>query len=88
MMEKFHHTLPDGFELVLPRFENVSIGTIRKTRKLSGLDQTFTLLESVMTDEQLEHLDELDKTQFNDLMMAWKDGSDIDLGESTASSTS
>ncbi|QHF24100.1 hypothetical protein GTU73_08805 [Rathayibacter sp. VKM Ac-2804] len=88
MMEKFHYTLADGFELVVPRFENIPIGALRAARKLQPLDQVFTLLEGVLTEEQLEHLDVLDRNGFNDFMRAWKGGSEIDLGESSASSIS
>lgn len=87
-LEKFHHTLPDGYEIVAPRFENIPMGAIRKSRKLAAVDQTFTLLEGILTEEQLEHLDTLDRHQFNDFMRAWKGDSEIELGESSASSTS
>lgn len=89
MMEKFHHTLPDGHEIVLPRFENVPMGVIRKTRKLGQADQVFTLLELLLPEEEIEgHLDNLDRDQFNELMTAWKGASELGLGESTASSSS
>lgn len=88
MMEKFHHTLPDGHELALPRFENVPVGVIRKTRRLDQADQVFTILEEIMTPADLEHLDKLDRTEFNDLVKAWREGSAIQPGESSASSNS
>lgn len=88
MLEKFHYQLPDGHELVLPKFENVPMGHIRKTRKLPPTDQVFTLLELLVPEEDLEHLDSLDRTGFQDFMNAWREKSDIDLGESSASTTS
>lgn len=88
MMEKFHHTLPDGHELVLPRFENVPVGVIRKTRRLDQADQVFTILEEIMTPTDLEHVDTLDRAEFNELVKAWREGSSIQPGESSASSNS
>jgi hypothetical protein len=88
MMEKFHHTLPDGYEIVLPHFNNIKLGIIRATRKLPQADQMFTLLESICTEEDLEHLDDLDRGQFNEFSVAWRDASGVGLGESSASSTS
>ncbi|PRB14464.1 hypothetical protein [Microbacterium sp. MYb62] len=88
MMEKFHHTLPDGHELVLPRFENVPVGVIRKARRLDQADQVFTILEEIMSPADLEHVDKLDRSEFNVVVRAWREGSSIEPGESSASSTS
>lgn len=85
MMEKFRHTLPDGHVIVLPRFENVPVGVIRKTRKLAPVDQAFTILENLLSEEDLEHVDKLDREQFNALSQEWRDSSEIGLGESSAS---
>lgn len=88
MLEKFRHTLPDGHVLVLPRFENVPVGVIRKTRRLEQADQVFTILEEIMTPEDLEHVDKLDRSEFNEVVKAWRAGSSVDVGESSASSIS
>jgi len=87
-MEKFHHTLPDGHELVLPKMENVPLGVIRKTRRLERTDQIFTLLEELLPEADLEHVDKLDRGGFEALMTAWKGASTVDLGEAGASSIS
>lgn len=87
MLEKFHHTLPDGHELELPRFENVPVGIIRKTRRLAEVDQVFTILEDLIKPEDLEHVDKLDRAEFNVFVKAWRAGSTVSLGESSASST-
>lgn len=87
-LEKFHHTAPTGFEFVLPRFENIPMRVIRDTYKLEGAEQTFTMLERIMTEEQFEQVLELGQKQFNDLMKAWKGQSEIEPGESSASSAS
>ncbi|PPH51198.1 hypothetical protein [Rathayibacter sp. AY1E1] len=87
-LEKFHHTAPSGYEFVLPRFENIPMRVIRDTYKLQGVEQTFTMLEQILTEEQFEQVLDLDQGQFNDLMKAWKGKSEVEPGESTASSTS
>lgn len=85
MMEKFHYTLPDGHKIVLPRMENLGMGVIRKTRKLEQADQVFTMLEMLLPESDLEHMDEMGRNDFNELMKAWKDTSEVALGESSAS---
>lgn len=87
MLEKFHHILPDGYELKLPKFENVPAGVLRKTRRMTDLDQAFSILEELMTEEDLEHVDLLDRNGLNDFLKAWRDGSAVDPGESSASSS-
>lgn len=88
MMEQFHHTLPDGHRITLPRMENVSVGVVRKTRRLAQADQVFTMLEELLPESDLEHVDKLGRAEFDALMKAWKDSSQVDLGESSASSIS
>jgi hypothetical protein len=48
----------------------------------------FTLLEEICTEEDLVHIDDLDRDQFNDFSTAWRDASGVGLGESSGSSTS
>lgn len=84
-LEKFHHTLSDGYEIVLPKFENVKVGIIRRTRRLSQVDQVFTILEELLPEEAFEHLDELDREEFNELAKAWQASSAVTPGESPAS---
>lgn len=88
MMEKFHYTLPDGHEIVLPKLENVPLGVVRKTRRLTQTDQVFTMLEELLPEAELEHVDLLDRAQFEQMFTAWKDASTVELGESSASSIS
>ncbi|MEX1078880.1 MAG: hypothetical protein WED09_07215 [Homoserinimonas sp.] len=87
-MEKFHHTLPDGHPIELPKFENMPLGLVRKTRRMQPADQVFTMLEELLSETDLEHLDKLDKSQFNELTEAWQAGSAVTLGESPASTSS
>ena len=88
MMEKFHHILPDGYELVLPRFENIEVGVVRRIRKLGQIDQIFTLLEHYLDEEALEHFDKLQREDLEGFANAWRAGSSNTLGESSASSAS
>jgi len=87
-LERFHQTLPDGYSLTLPRFEDIPIGLIRRTRHATPTDQVFTLLEALAPADAWEHLDQLNRGAFDTLMKAWKDDSETDLGESTASAIS
>ncbi|MFF2631957.1 hypothetical protein ACFVR6_03650 [Microbacterium sp. NPDC058021] len=84
-MESFHHTLPDGHQITLPRFENVPMGIVRKTRRMTAIDQIFTILEELLSESDLEHIDKLDRAEFNDLSKKWQETSSITPGESTAS---
>lgn len=84
-MEKFHHTLPDGHKITLPKFENVPMGILRKTRKLTPADQVFTLLEEYLSEDDLTHLDKLTRDDFQELQEAWKKNSAVTPGESSAS---
>lgn len=86
-MEKFHHTLPDGYELELPQFENIDVGIIRKIRKLGQIDQIFTLIEHYLTEEDLEHFDKMQRNELEAFAKAWRDGSAVGPGESSASSS-
>lgn len=89
MMEKFRYTLPGGYTVEVPRFENVSAGLIRKTRKLNPADQAFTILEAYLSEGDLEqHIDPLTRDEFEAFLKAWQSGSTVTPGESSASSTS
>lgn len=89
MLEKFHYTLPDGYNLELPRFENIPAGIIRKTRRMNPADQAFTLLEEFLPENILaEHVDPMPRGDFEAMLSAWQSGSGITPGESSASSTS
>jgi hypothetical protein len=87
-MEKFHYKLPDGYEVVLPHFNEIKMKVIRATRKLPQADQVFTLLESFLSEEDLAHIDELTREEFTDFQVAWSKESGVGLGESSGSSTS
>ena len=82
-MEKFHYTLPDGYQITLPKMEDIEAGVMRKTRKLNQADQVFTMLEKFLTEDELEqHVDKLTRAGLNDLMEAWRKESNLGVGES------
>lgn len=78
----FRYELTDGTEITLPRFDSVKPGTIRQIRKLSEVDQFFTVLESLADEHTLAVIDELGQDEFQDLQVAWFNHSGVDVGES------
>ena len=86
--ELFHHTLPSGETVTLPKYKNLRAGLIRKIRKLAPIDQIFTVLEEVASPAVLALIDDLDQEQCNDLVQAWQNDSGLTAGESKASSGS
>lgn len=92
-MEKFHHKLTftteeDGAEveqthkLVLPKFDQIPFGLIRRFRKLPDADQFFSLLEALVSEKDLEALDQCTQKEVNKLMTAWQKDAGVGLGES------
>ncbi|TCJ28764.1 hypothetical protein E0W80_04495 [Microbacterium sp. PI-1] len=87
MLEKFHYVVGDT-EITLPRFEDIEVGVIRKIRKLGQVDQILTLIESYLDEAQLAAFDTLTREGLEEFANAWRTGSSVTLGESSASSTS
>ncbi|EQM83424.1 hypothetical protein [Microbacterium maritypicum] len=87
MLEKFHYVVGDT-EIVLPKFEDIEVGVIRKIRRLSQIDQIFTLIEHYLDEGQLVAFDTLKRSELEDFSNAWRTGSSVTLGESSASSNS
>jgi hypothetical protein len=87
MLEKFHCTIGDT-EITLPRFEDIEVGVIRKIRRLPQIDQIFTLIEHYLDEEQLAAFDTLKRGELEEFSTAWREGSSVALGESSASSNS
>ncbi|PRB08617.1 hypothetical protein CQ047_12110 [Microbacterium sp. MYb72] len=87
MLEKFHYTIGET-EITLPRFEDIEVGVIRKIRKLGQVDQILTLIESYLDEVQLEAFDTLTREGLEEFATAWRTGSSVTLGESSASSNS
>jgi hypothetical protein len=86
MNEKFHHTLPDGSEIVLPKYKHVPAGIARKARNDSVGNQMWTFLEHLCTPEDLARLDDLTVEDFAILIDAWQKDSKVQPGESKPSS--
>lgn len=78
----FRYELEDGTEIVLPKFNSVKPGVIRKIRKLSDVDQFFTVLEELADEETLAVVDNLTQEVFQDVQLAWFKHAGITLGES------
>lgn len=85
--EQFHYT-HKGQEIVLPPLRSLKAGLLRKVRRLSADDQLFTILEETVDDDTLAVIDDMDAEQLGEFFDGWQKHSGINLGESTASSTS
>ena|SRR5690554_6166340 len=71
----------------LPRFGSWSAGLVRRVRKLSDVDATFTILEEVADEAALAAIDSMDLDEFNRLQQDWMEHGGVTLGESDSSST-
>ncbi|MBF6428705.1 hypothetical protein IU440_28945, partial [Nocardia cyriacigeorgica] len=67
----FHYETEDGTEVILPRFDSVKPGVIRKIRKLSDVDQFFTVLEALADEDTLAVIDDLEQKEFQKLQTEW-----------------
>lgn len=85
--EKFHYTTNAGTKIVLPKFDQIPTGIIRKSRRLAPEDQMFAVLEAYLGDEskQMAAIDELPTGELKDFVTAWQKDSGVDAGESSAS---
>lgn len=89
-MEKFHYKITIGedeegdaikHKITLPKFNNIKFGLIRKNRKLPQEEQFFALLEAILSEEDLEALDEATQGDMQDLMTEWQKDSGVEMGE-------
>lgn len=78
-----HH----GRTYTLPKFGSWSAGLVRRVRKLSDVDATFTILEEVADEETLAAIDSMSTDRFNELQQDWAEHAGVSLGESDSSST-
>lgn len=81
----FTYTTEADITVTLPPFKKAKPGVLRKARKLDQVDQFFTILESMASDEALAVIDDLESDEFQELQRAWFEHSGIDLGEAKAS---
>ncbi|HEX5541110.1 MAG TPA: hypothetical protein VFX60_06040 [Micromonospora sp.] len=70
-----------GETYTLPRYGSIKPGLIRRIRKLSDLDATFTILEEVANADALAALDDMSMDEFNQVQRDWLEHSGITLGE-------
>lgn len=68
-----------GKTVELPDFGNMPTGVIRKARNVKEADQTWFMLEELLSDKELAILDGLPLSEFAKHMKAWTEG--ISLGE-------
>ncbi len=68
-----------GKTVELPSFGDLPTGVIRKARKESEQDQTWFILEELLTPKDLAVLDEMPLSEFAKHMKAWTGG--VALGE-------
>ena len=68
-----------GKTVELPSFGDLPTGIIRKARKESEQDQTWFILEELLTPKELEVLDSMPLSEFAKHMKAWTGG--VALGE-------
>lgn len=78
MSDKFEYEI-DGAIIRLPQMSKLPVRVLRKVRKLDQADQMFTLLEELLTEDELSMVDELDSVGLEDLMRAWNSDAGIDL---------
>ena len=68
-----------GKTVELPSFGDLPTGVIRKARKESEQDQTWFILEELLSPKDLAVLDEMPLSEFAKHMKAWTGG--VALGE-------
>ncbi len=84
-LELFHFEHA-GEDFSIPKFSNLSAGTLRKSRRgESELDKAFIILELTLGEDSIElaAVDEMTVEAFGAFLKAWTDGSSV--GESSGS---
>lgn len=86
--EQFHWKTDDGREVVLPRFNQLPFGVVRKLRKEDEAEQLFGLVEQVADEDTLAIIDTLGMGDIETLFTAWQKAGGVSVGESSASTGS
>jgi hypothetical protein len=68
-----------GKKVLLPDFGQIPTGVIRKARNEDVNNQTWFILESLLTPKDLEVIDSLPLNEFTKHMTGWTNG--VGLGE-------
>lgn len=90
-MEKFHYVIErgpkKGTEIVLPPFDAIPTGIIRRTRNLPGEQQMFAVLEAYLGDDspEMSAIDAIETGELEPFVKAWQEHAGVSLGESKAS---
>ncbi len=80
--EKFHFDIPGTKDkIIIPHFNTVKPGVVRKARKGGDLDVFFSVLEALADEKTLEVIDELSKDVFNDFSKQWQNAGDTSMGK-------
>lgn len=80
-MEKFHYT-HDGKEIVIPRFNQLPFGLVRKNRHETEAEQLFLTIEHICDKKNLAIIDEMTTDDFEAFVEAWQKDGGVTVGES------
>lgn len=64
-------------KIELPDFKDLPIGLVRKSRKLPEEEQTWFILEELLDEKTLAHVDTMSVSQFQELMTGWTQGAQL-----------
>jgi len=73
-------------KITLPNFTELSVGVIRKARKMDADEQIWFVLESVLTEKDIAVLDTMNVAEFGAAISGWTGGTPV--GESLQSAKS
>ena len=83
--DNFVFETAEGTVLTLPSLAKIKPGLIRKIRRMNDVDQLFTILETILTDDELTVVDEMEYDEFERLNDEWAEHSGVDVGKLRAS---
>lgn len=68
-------------KLSVPKFGELKSADLRKIRKLDLEDQLFTLLENILSEDELSIVDAMTMYELNEFFQAWQKDSEVTAGE-------
>lgn len=86
-LEKHHFTV-DGKDFSIPKFSDIPVGVLRKSRKASDeMDTVFTIIELTMGEGSpaLDAIDSMNSEDFQAFLAGWTQGAPV--GESSSSAS-
>lgn len=84
-LEKHHFTV-DGKKYSVPKFADIPVGVLRKSRKAKDeMDTVFTIIELTMGEgsDALDAIDSMNSEDFQTFLAGWTQGAPV--GESSSS---